>query len=98
MSPVEANRVSVRVELQADCFDGIWAYHTGRKGLLETGDLEEALNAAHQIGDDILQRKTQGYVVPDSFNHGTLEQRKKWFLRGYESGRVDACNTFEEGV
>ncbi len=98
MSKVEANRMSVRVELQADCFAGIWAYHTGRKGLLEAGDLEEALNAAHQIGDDTLQRKAQGYVVPDSFNHGTSAQRKEWFARGYQTGRVDDCNTFKGDV
>lgn len=95
MSETEANQLSVRVELQADCFAGIWAHDTARKGLLERGDIEEALNAAQQIGDDTLQRRTQGYVVPDSFNHGTSAQRKEWFARGFERGSLDACDTFE---
>ncbi|MFC6490542.1 neutral zinc metallopeptidase [Nitratireductor sp. GCM10026969] len=94
MSQAEANAMSVRVELQADCFAGIWAYYTAQKGLLERGDVEEALNAANQIGDDTLQRRTQGHVVPESFNHGTSEQRKTWFARGLESGRVTDCDTF----
>lgn len=98
LSKAEENRMSVRVELQADCFAGIWAHYTQQKGLLEKGDLEEALNAAHQIGDDTLQRRAQGYVVPDSFNHGTSEQRKKWFSRGFESGRTRDCDTFEGEV
>ena len=98
MSPAEANRMSVRVELQADCFAGIWAYYTGQKGLLERGDLQEALNAANQIGDDTLQKRLQGYVVPESFNHGTSEQRRTWFSRGYETGRLDACNTFDGAI
>lgn len=94
MSETEANAMSVRVELQADCFAGVWAHSTAQKGLLEDGDIEEALNAANQIGDDTLQRRTQGYVVPDSFNHGTSEQRQRWFARGLESGRIADCNTF----
>ena len=94
MSEVEANRMSVRVELQADCFAGIWAHFTEQKGLLESGDIDEALNAANQIGDDTLQKNSQGYVVPDSFNHGTSAQRREWFGRGLEAGRVDACDTF----
>jgi len=98
MSEVDANRMSVRVELQADCFAGVWGHYTDQKGLLERGDLEEALNAAHQIGDDTLQRRTQGYVVPDSFNHGTSEQRAKWFKRGFDTGRLDQCDTFNEPV
>lgn len=98
MSEVDANRLSVRVELQADCFAGIWAHFTEQKGLLEKGDIDEALNAAHQIGDDTLQRRTQGYVVPDSFNHGTSEQRAKWFRRGYEGGKLQACDTFGNPV
>ncbi|MBK8457246.1 MAG: zinc metallopeptidase [Phyllobacteriaceae bacterium] len=98
MDEVEANRMSVRVELQADCFAGIWAHFTERKGLLEQGDIEEALNAANQIGDDTLQKKTQGYVVPDAFNHGTSAQRKEWFYRGYENGRFDACDSFNADI
>jgi predicted metalloprotease len=90
----EANAMSVRVELQADCFAGIWANKTARKGLLEEGDIDEALNAARQIGDDTIQKRTQGYVVPDAFNHGTAEQRRRWFGRGFETGRLDACDTF----
>ncbi len=93
LGKAEANQMSVRVELQADCFAGIWAHYTDQKGLLERGDLEEALNAATQIGDDAIQKRTQGYVVPESFNHGTSEQRKTWFYRGYESSKLSQCNT-----
>lgn len=98
MSQAEENQMSIRVELQADCFAGIWGHFTAQKGLLERGDLEEALNAAQQIGDDTLQRRTQGYVVPESFNHGTSAQRKEWFARGFEEGRLDACDTFNNPV
>jgi uncharacterized protein len=98
MSEVEANAMSVRVELQADCFAGIWARSTAQKGLLEKGDLEEALNAANQIGDDTLQRKTQGYVVPDAFNHGTSKQRQTWFARGLQSGKLESCDTFNANI
>jgi predicted metalloprotease len=94
MSEAEANKMSVRVELQADCFAGIWGKYTQQKGLLESGDLEEALNAAQQIGDDSLQKRSQGYVVPESFNHGTSEQRVRWFKRGFDSGQLSACDTF----
>jgi len=98
MSQSEQNQMSIRVELQADCFAGIWGHYTAQKGILESGDLEEALNAAQQIGDDTLQRRTQGYVVPDSFNHGTSAQRKEWFSRGFDSGRLEACDTFNNPV
>lgn len=98
MSEVEANRMSVRVELQADCFAGIWGHFTAQKGLLEQGDLQEALNAARQIGDDTLQKRTQGYVVPDAFNHGTSEQRMTWFKRGFDSGKLSSCDTFNNPV
>jgi uncharacterized protein len=98
MSETEANQMSIRVELQADCFAGIWAHFTDQKGILEKGDLEEALNAAQQIGDDTLQKKMQGYVVPESFNHGTSRQRVTWFKRGYDSGKLDACDTFNNPV
>ena len=94
MSESEANAMSVRVELQADCYAGIWGRYTDQKGILEKGDLEEALNAAHQIGDDALQKRSQGYVVPDSFTHGTSEQRANWFRRGFQTGKVSACDTF----
>ncbi len=90
----ESNKMSIRVELQADCFAGIWARSVAGKGLLDEGDIDEAMNAAHQIGDDMIQKRTQGYVVPDAFNHGTAEQRKRWFYRGYQSGDIGACDTF----
>ena len=94
MSKAQENAMSVRVELQADCFAGIWANYASGKGYLEAGDIDEALNAATQIGDDAIQRRTQGYVVPESFNHGTSDQRKRWFGRGYQSGELEACDTF----
>ena len=91
----QMNAVSVRVELQADCFAGVWAHHSQRgKNWLEHGDLEEAMNAAAQIGDDTLQRRSQGHVVPDSFTHGTSAQRQRWFQRGYASGSLAQCDTF----
>jgi predicted metalloprotease len=96
VSPAQMNALSVRVELQADCLAGVWAHHSQKgKGWLDQGDVEEALNAAAQIGDDTLQRKSQGTVVPESFTHGTAEQRMTWFRRGLDSGSVDACNTFD---
>jgi len=96
VSEREANQLSVRVELQADCYAGVWAHYTKQKGLLESGDIEEALNAAHQIGDDAIQKRTQGYVVPDAFNHGSSEQRARWFRRGLTSGDVGQCDTFSD--
>jgi len=98
MNQADANAMSVRVELQADCYAGVWANHTDQKGLLEAGDLDEALNAAFQIGDDTLQKRSQGYVVPESFNHGTSAQRKRWFLKGYQSGDEDSCDTFSGNI
>ncbi|MCX2697886.1 KPN_02809 family neutral zinc metallopeptidase [Ochrobactrum chromiisoli] len=98
MNEAQANQMSVRVELQADCFAGVWGYYTNQKGILEAGDLEEAINAAHQIGDDTLQKRSQGYVVPESFNHGTSAQRAKWFQRGFDSGKIDSCDTFSGDV
>jgi predicted metalloprotease len=98
MSENEANAMSVRVELQADCYAGIWGRYTDQKGILESGDLEEALNAAHQIGDDTLQKRSQGYVVPDSFTHGTSEQRATWFRKGFQTGKVSACDTFSGSI
>lgn len=86
-----ANKVQVRVELQADCYAGVWAHYLD--GILEDGDIQEALGAASAIGDDTLQKETQGYVVPDSFTHGTSKQRASWFLRGYKTGKMEACNT-----
>ena len=92
----QANAMSVRLELQADCFAGVWAYHANaERKILEQGDVEAALKAATAIGDDTLQRQAQGHVVPDSFTHGTSEQRVRWFTKGIESGRISQCNTFE---
>jgi predicted metalloprotease len=98
MSESEANHMSMQVELQADCFAGVWGHYTAQKGILEEGDLEEALNAAQQIGDDTLQKRTQGYVVPETFNHGTSAQRQKWFARGYKSGKLSDCDTFNNPI
>jgi predicted metalloprotease len=96
VSEVQMNQLSVRVELQADCFAGVWAHHSQKgKGWLEQGDIEEGLNAAAQIGDDTLQRRSQGTVVPESFTHGTSAQRVSWFRRGLESGSLSQCDTFE---
>ena len=89
----ERNQLSVRVELQADCYAGIWANSADKRGVLEVGDIDEALNAAAQIGDDAIQQRTRGYVVPESFNHGTSEQRGRWFKRGYQSGSLADCDT-----
>jgi predicted metalloprotease len=95
MSEEEANELSVRLELQADCLAGVWGHHAERtRDLLEAGDVEEALNAASAIGDDTLQRRSQGYVVPESFTHGSAAQRARWFRTGLEDGRVQACDTF----
>jgi len=95
-SGAQANALSVRMELQADCFAGLWAHHAQRaRQILEQGDLEEALNAAAQIGDDALQRKSQGTVVPESFTHGSSAQRVSWFKRGMANGSLKDCNTFE---
>ena len=94
VSRAEANQLSVRQELQADCFAGVWGYYYNQQGLLEAGDIDEALNAASQIGDDNLQRRQGGVVNPDSFTHGSAEQRREWFGRGFSSGDVDQCDTF----
>lgn len=94
-SEVEANEFSVRLELQADCLSGVWARQaSNRFGSLEHGDIEEALNAASRIGDDVLQEQAQGYAVPDSFTHGSSEQRVRWFETGYQHGDIGKCDTF----
>jgi uncharacterized protein len=96
VSETQMNQLSVRVELQADCLAGVWTHHSQQgKGWLEQGDLEEAMNAASQIGDDMMQRRGGGYVVPESFTHGSSKQRVEWFRRGVQSGSVQQCNTFD---
>jgi uncharacterized protein len=96
VSKVEGNQLSVRQELQADCFAGLWAHHAQRtRQILEEGDLEEALRAATAIGDDRLQKQSRGYVTPESFTHGSSEQRVRWFSTGLKQGNVAACNTFD---
>ncbi|PWF48688.1 KPN_02809 family neutral zinc metallopeptidase [Massilia glaciei] len=95
-SESQVNAMSVRMELQADCYAGVWAFHTNQKRqILEGGDVEAALKAATAIGDDALQRQGGGAVVPDSFTHGTSEQRARWFSKGLENGKVEGCNTFD---
>lgn len=93
-SPGSRNDLSVRMELQADCFAGVWGQSTAQRGILETGDVEEGLNAAAAIGDDRIQRQTQGYVVPDAFTHGSSAQRVEWFKRGLATGDPNQCDTF----
>jgi predicted metalloprotease len=94
ISEAEANQLSVRLELQADFLAGVWAHYAQQKGILESGDIEEALGAASAVGDDRLQREGQGYVVPDSFTHGTSEQRTRWFRKGLETGDLRQGDTF----
>ena len=93
-SQAQANQLSVKMELQADCFAGVWGHYMDQQNILEVGDLQEALNAAEAIGDDRLQQKGQGRVVPDSFTHGTSQQRYTWLKRGFDSGDPGQCNTF----
>ncbi|WP_437887025.1 KPN_02809 family neutral zinc metallopeptidase [Phytobacter sp. V91] len=97
-SQAQSNALSVRMELQADCYAGVWGHSMQQQGVLEAGDLEEALNAAQAIGDDRLQQRSQGQVIPDSFTHGTSAQRYSWFKRGMESGDPAQCNTFAPGL
>lgn len=93
-SEAQSNQLSVRLELQADCYAGVWANYVQKKGLLEAGDVEEAMKAASAVGDDSIQKQAQGYVVPESFTHGSAQQRMSWFTKGFQSGNIGQCNTF----
>jgi len=94
-----ANQMQVRMELQADCFAGVWAHNANRsRQILEQGDVEEALGAASAVGDDTIQKRTQGHVVPESFTHGTAQQRKEWFNRGLANGTIETCDTFSASL
>ncbi|UOM33085.1 neutral zinc metallopeptidase [Acuticoccus sp. I52.16.1] len=95
LSEGDANALSVRVELQADCYAGVWAHSARELGILEEGDIQEAIAAAAAVGDDTMQRRSQGYVVPESFNHGTADQRTRWFQTGFQSGSPSDCDTLE---
>jgi uncharacterized protein len=96
LSQTDFNKLSVQVELQADCFSGIWANHAQKmRNILEPGDIEEALNAASMIGDDRLQKQATGHITPDSFTHGSSEQRVRWFRQGFTAGDINSCNTFK---
>jgi uncharacterized protein len=95
LSPAEANQLSVRLELQADCFAGVWGHHADKaRHMLDAEDVEEGLNAASALGDDRLQRRAQGYVVPESFTHGSAAQRARWFRQGFAGGDPTRCETF----
>lgn len=94
LNPTEANQWSVRLELQADCYAGLWGHYANQRQLLDAGDLNEALKTAAEIGDDRLQKRSQGYVVPESFTHGSAAQRQQWFERGFRSGKLNECDTF----
>jgi predicted metalloprotease len=97
-SETEANQLSVRQELQADCYAGVWANRVNKRNWLEPGDVEEGLRAAAAIGDDRLQRQSQGYVVPESFTHGSSQQRQQWLQRGLQTGDIRQCDTFNAGT
>ena len=97
VSKTEANALSVRLELQADCYAGVWGHYAARQNMLEPGDVDEGLRAAAAIGDDRLQRQSQGRVVPESFTHGTSEQRAQWLRQGLGNGRIEDCDTFARG-
>jgi len=97
-NPARENELSVRLELQADCYAGIWAHSTAQRQLLEAGDVEEAMAAATAIGDDTLQRQARGRVRPDTFTHGSSEQRVRWFRQGFSTGQLENCDTFSAPV
>jgi predicted metalloprotease len=90
----QRNALSIRLELQADCYAGVWGSYAAKRNLLDPGDMEEGIRAASAVGDDTIQKRTQGHIVPDAFTHGTAEQRVKWFRTGFASGDPRSCNTF----
>ena len=90
----QSNRLSVALELQADCYAGVWAFYAAKKGQVEPGDPQEAIRAAGAVGDDMIQRRTQGYVQPETFTHGTAQQRMQWFTKGFQAGDLRQCQTF----
>lgn len=94
VSESQSNQLSVRLELQADCYAGVWANHAQKQGLIEVGDAEEAIRAAAAVGDDAIQKKSQGYIVPDSFTHGSSRDRMTWFTKGFQTGDLRQCDTF----
>ena len=98
VSERESNALSVRVELQADCLAGVWAYNIQQQGRVDQGDIDEAMRTASAIGDDKLQKASQGHVVPDSFTHGSAQQRMQWFMNGFKTGNMKACDTFKQGA
>ena len=97
-NPGDANELSVRLELQADCFAGLWGRSAYDHGILEDGDLEEGITAAEAVGDDRIQEQTQGRIDPESFTHGTSEQRRTWFRKGFDSGQIEECDTFSGDI
>ena len=94
VSETQSNQLSVRLELQADCYAGVWSNYAQKQGLVEAGDAEEAIKAAQSVGDDMIQRRSQGYIVPDSFTHGSAQDRMSWFAKGFKSGDMRQCETF----
>ena len=97
-NPRAGNQLSVAMELQADCFAGVWAHSTADRQVIDQADVQAGLQAAAAVGDDRLQKMSQGYVTPDSFTHGSSQQRMTWFSRGFKTGEVSACNTFGGGT
>ena len=95
VSETQSNQLSVRLELQADCYAGVWAFYAQKQGLVEAGDAEEAFRAAQSVGDDAIQKRSQGYIVPDSFTHGSAKDRMTWFTRGFQTGDLRQCETFK---